>query len=125
MLLTATMTKPVPTMKKIAESMTLSLRGLALALLVGCVTTGVQAGLLETQNNPVSFGANYWGSAAVWDSMGIPKFTDQAWQQRRTDEKLIEVISKGKGQMPGWKEKLTEEQIKLMVAYIRKFPDQK
>ena len=57
--------------------------------------------------------------------MGIPKFTDQAWQQRRTDEKLIEVISKGKGQMPSWKEKLTEEQIKLMVAFIRKFPDQR
>lgn len=35
----------------------------------------VQAGLLETQNNPVSFGNNYWGSPAVWDSMGIPKFT--------------------------------------------------
>ena len=34
-----------------------------------------RAGLLETQNNPVSFGANYWGSPAVWDAMGVPKYT--------------------------------------------------
>lgn len=33
----------------------------------------VHAGLLETQSNPVSF-PGYWGSAASWDSLGIPHY---------------------------------------------------
>ena len=74
------------------------------------------------KNCAACHGADGSGSDAM---MGMPKFTDQSWQRRRTDEKLIEAISKGKGQMPSWKDKLTEEQIKLMVALIRKFPDQR
>ena len=48
----------------------------SLALAMGMlVATGTQAGLLETQNNPVSFaGGNDWVNPAMWDAMGIPKF---------------------------------------------------
>jgi len=74
------------------------------------------------KNCAVCHGAEGKGGDSM---MGIPNFTETAWQQRRTDEKLIEVISKGKGQMPAWKDKMTEEQIKAMVALIRKFPDQR
>src|SRR5215813_12280135 len=42
----------------------------------------------------------------------VPNFRDAAWQQRRTDQTLFDSISKGKGAMPAWKEKMTEEQIK-------------
>ncbi len=54
----------------------------------------------------------------------VPNFKDVAWQKRRTDQNFFDTISKGKGAMPAWKEKMTEEQIKSMAAFIRKFPEQ-
>ncbi|HKQ80333.1 MAG TPA: cytochrome c [Blastocatellia bacterium] len=56
--------------------------------------------------------------------MIVPNFKDAAWQKRRTDQNFFDTISKGKGAMPAWKEKMTEEQIKSMAAFIRKFPEQ-
>jgi len=53
-----------------------------------------------------------------------PNFKDNDWQKRRTDQNLFDSIIKGKGMMPAWKDKLTEEQIKSMAAFIRKFPEQ-
>ncbi len=57
-------------------------------------------------------------------TMILPNFKDAAWQKRRTDQNFFDSIAKGKGMMPAWKEKMTEEQIKSMAAYIRKFPEQ-
>lgn len=57
--------------------------------------------------------------------MPVPDFTSPAWQKERTDQELIEIISNGKGLMPAWKEKLTESQIKALVAFIRKLGEQK
>ncbi len=62
--------------------------------------------------------------------MKTPDFTSKDWQARHTDEELIEVIAKGKGEgkikMPafgeGSKAKLTPQQIKALVTeVIRKF----
>jgi len=53
-----------------------------------------------------------------------PNFKDTAWQKGRTDQNLFDSITKGKGMMPAWKDKLTEEQIKSIAAFIRKFPEQ-
>ncbi|HJY86126.1 MAG TPA: cytochrome c [Candidatus Acidoferrales bacterium] len=39
--------------------------------------------------------------------------------QKQTDAQLIEITVKGKNKMPGFDKKLTEEQIKQLVAYIR------
>ena len=61
-------------MKKHYQSLAVWLRGAAMAVILCGTAIAVQAGLLETQNNPVSFGANYWGDPAVWDAMGIPKY---------------------------------------------------
>jgi len=57
-------------------------------------------------------------------TMITPNFKDTAWQRRRTDQNILDSITKGKGMMPAWKEKMTEEQIKSMAAFIRKFPEQ-
>lgn len=56
-------------------------------------------------------------------ALNIPNFTDPKWQQRRTDQQIVEAITKGKGTMPPWQDKLSEEQIKAMTALIRKFPE--
>ena len=39
--------------------------------------------------------------------------------QKQTDAELTEIISAGKGAMPSYKGKLTDDQIKQLVGYIR------
>lgn len=40
-----------------------------------------------------------------------------------TDPDLIAVVTNGKKKMPAFKNKLTDDQIKAVVAYIRTLPD--
>ncbi len=64
------------------------------------------------------------------DGKGVPKykksgqkdFTDAAWQKSESDAKLTAAINKGKGDfMPGFKGKLTPEEIKALVGKVRAF----
>lgn len=48
-------------------------------------------------------------------------FTDAQWQNEVTDERLFNSISNGKGDMPVFKKKLSEDQINALVAYVRHF----
>ncbi|HEX6642399.1 MAG TPA: cytochrome c [Thermoanaerobaculia bacterium] len=41
--------------------------------------------------------------------------------QKNTDAKLLEVISRGRGKMPTFGGKLSDEQIKQLVAVVRGF----
>jgi cytochrome c6 len=40
-----------------------------------------------------------------------------------SDDELITIVKNGKNKMPVFKDKLTEDQIKAVVAYIRTLPD--
>src|SRR6202521_3234739 len=42
--------------------------------------------------------------------------------QKRSDEKLAEVIAKGKGKMPAFGSKIKPDDVKKLVAYIRALP---
>ena len=54
---------------------------------------------------------------------GIPDFTDATWQKKESDEELLDVIRNGDGPiMPAWKDKLSEEEIQAVLAYVRSFP---
>jgi cytochrome c6 len=63
-------------------------------------------------------GADGTGNTAVGKSMKIRDFhsTDV---QKQTDAQLTEIITTGKGAMPSYKGKLTDDQIKQLVAHIR------
>jgi len=61
------------------------------------------------------------GRGGVNPALPVPDFADAAWQTKATDRKLAEVISKGKGLMPAWKEKLSQDQILAMVKLVRQF----
>lgn len=51
---------------------------------------------------------------------GQKAFTDAAWQKTRSDAQLTTSITNGKGEaMAAWKSKLTAEEIKALVAYVR------
>ena len=45
--------------------------------------------------------------------------TDPKWQTDVTDERIFNSIENGKGKMPAFKHKLTDEQITSLVAYVR------
>lgn len=45
--------------------------------------------------------------------------TDPAWQASVSDERLFNSITQGRGHMPAWGKKLSEEEINSLVAYVR------
>ncbi|MBT3881060.1 MAG: cytochrome c [Candidatus Scalindua sp.] len=55
----------------------------------------------------------------------VPNFTDFEWQDSVTDEQLITSITDGKKKMPKQGHKLSPEEIKAMVKYIRFFKPKK
>jgi cytochrome c6 len=68
----------------------------------------------------VCHGADGKGDTAMGKSMKL-RDLGSADVQKQTDAELIEITANGKGKMPGYKGKLTDEQIKQVVAYIRTF----
>ena len=51
---------------------------------------------------------------------GTPNFADAGWQASRSDADLTASITNGKGKiMPAWSNKLSGEQIKGLVVYVR------
>jgi len=51
--------------------------------------------------------------------VGATNLTDPEWQQRVDDKRLVNSVTHGRGQMPAFGEKLTEEQIASLVSYVR------
>ncbi len=45
--------------------------------------------------------------------------TDAEWQERVSEERIFNSIMNGKGKMPGYGKKLSEQEIELLVAYVR------
>jgi cytochrome c6 len=66
----------------------------------------------------VCHGADGSGSTAVGKSMKIRDLSS-ADVQKQTDAELTSIITGGKGSMPAYKDKLTGDQIKQLVAFIR------
>lgn len=68
----------------------------------------------------VCHGADGKGDTAVGKSLKL-RDLGSADVQKQTDEQLIDITANGKGKMPAYKGKLTDAQIKDVVAYIRTF----
>ena len=45
--------------------------------------------------------------------------TNASWQNEVTDERLFNSITKGKGKMPAYGKKLSEQDIDSLVTYVR------
>jgi cytochrome c6 len=57
-------------------------------------------------------------STGMGKAMNIPSFKDPA-QVKATDAALIAITKDGKGKMPAYNGKLTDDQIKDVVSFIR------
>lgn len=51
----------------------------------------------------------------------IPNFADAKWQASKTDKKITDVINVGAGIMPGFKEVLSQAEIRAVVKQVRAF----
>jgi mono/diheme cytochrome c family protein len=58
------------------------------------------------------------GDTPVGKKLGARDFRS-AQVQKQTDAQLVEITAKGKNKMPGYEKKLTDEQIKQLVDYVR------
>lgn len=57
-----------------------------------------------------------------YKKQGVKDFTDAKWQNSRSDAQFLASIKNGKGDvMPGWKTKLSEDDIKGLVTLVRSF----
>jgi mono/diheme cytochrome c family protein len=70
---------------------------------------------LFSKNCAVCHGADAKGIKSI----GTPDFTDPAFQHAVSASEMETVIRKGKGAMPAWSGKLSDEQISGLITYIR------
>ncbi|HEV2707571.1 MAG TPA: cytochrome c [Pyrinomonadaceae bacterium] len=58
----------------------------------------------------------------VMGEIGIaPNFTERRWQEGVSDRRLTNSIMYGREGMPAFRSKLSQKQIKALVAYVRAF----
>jgi len=61
------------------------------------------------------------GNTMMGKKSGVESYADPKVQAKFTDEEAFKSISEGKGKMKAFKDKLTPEEIKALVAHIRAF----
>jgi len=89
--------------------------GLVLATSLPAVAQDAEA--LYKSKCQVCHGADGKGTAAG-QKMGVRDFHSPE-VAKETDAQMIEVTKKGKGKMPAFDGKLTDDQIKSLIKYIR------
>ena len=63
------------------------------------------------------------GRTVEGEIAGAQDFTDQDWRQTVEEQRIINSITHGRGQMPAFEKKLSKEQIKSLAAFVLTFKD--
>ena len=79
--------------------------------------------LIFKQNCVKCHGTEGRGKTVDGETTGAQDFTEQDWQQRVSVQRLLNSITHGRGQMPAFGKKLSEEQIKSLAALVLTFRD--
>jgi len=66
-------------------------------------------------------GSDGAGNTTYGQIVGATDLTDPEWQKRVADERILNSITHGRGQMPAFDKKLTSEQLMLLSVYVRSF----
>jgi cytochrome c6 len=90
---------------------------LAVATMMSSAAFAQTADLYKTKC-AACHGTDGKGDTAVGKKMGVKSFTDPD-VAKNSDESWVEITKKGKGKMPGYDGKLSDDQIKELVKYIR------
>ncbi len=68
----------------------------------------------------ICHGRNGAGTPA-WKSKGQPDLSTAEWQKSHSDAQIAEQIKRGKGKMPPFGSKLSEEDVVALVKQVRNF----
>jgi mono/diheme cytochrome c family protein len=67
-------------------------------------------------------GADGRGETVVGRMLSVPNFTDEDWWKKDArDGRFIESVTEGKNEMPAFGKKLSRQEIRSLVAYVRRF----
>lgn len=94
---------------------------LAVAFLFAFTTTAAaqdDAAALYKSRCQVCHGADGKGDTPAGKKLGVKDFHSPE-VTKMSDAELVEAIKKGKGKMQGYEGKLTDDQIKSLVKYLR------
>jgi len=72
------------------------------------------------KNCAMCHGATGDANTPAGKTFKVPSFTAEA-VVKESDADLLAVEKNGKGKMPAWHDKLSDDQLKGLVAYIRSF----
>jgi cytochrome c6 len=100
----------------------MKLRILLLAIGVVALPVAVSADGAATYKSRCAMchGADGAGQTPAGKSMKVkPLGSDEV--QKLTDDEMSKIIADGKGKMPGYKSKLSAEEIGLVVKFVRSF----
>ena len=61
------------------------------------------------------------GNTIMGKKAGVADYRDPKVQAKFTDEEASKIIHEGKNKMKSFKDRLTDDQIKALIAYIRSF----
>jgi mono/diheme cytochrome c family protein len=50
---------------------------------------------------------------------GAVDLNDPDWQRRTSVEQIMRVVQEGRGHVPGWKGRLSDEEIRAVAEYVR------
>ena len=64
-------------------------------------------------------GANGAGDSPYGQIVGATNLRDPNWQDKVDDNRLANSIKHGRGQMPGFNKKLTDDQIDSLAVFVR------
>lgn len=71
------------------------------------------------QNCVKCHGTDGTGNTTQGKTIGASNLTDPEWQERVEDKRLINIIKHGRGEMPAFTEKLTDDQIDSLMLFVR------
>src|SRR5215213_6611310 len=63
------------------------------------------------------------GETVAGKISGVPNMTDRKWQESINEKRMATSITHGRGSMPSFEEKLSQNEVASLVAHVRKFKD--
>jgi mono/diheme cytochrome c family protein len=70
-------------------------------------------------------GADGRGHTIIGGMLGAPDFTDERWwREEKSEARLVNSITNGKGDMPAFGRKLSRREISILAARVRGFRKQ-
>ena len=90
----------------------------AIALALAPATYAAAGAAIFKAKCAMCHGPDGAGKTGMGKSLGLKDFSSKEVQSQ-SDADLIKITTDGKGKMPSYKAKLSEEEIKAVVAFIR------